>query len=264
MVGRLDLNFSVSFDGVIWNMAALPSKKLLILEIRREQRRQVTFSAWNYAENSFLWQDQPLGDAWWSGLVGAEQQVLLVQQFDATGRPDNRLLSAFHVETHQLLWKKENFAWQALTPDALTGYAGTDGDPVLERLDLMTGQTVGENPLPNTPTNVLTEVHKPSQYRQGTPYFETVCTFLIQHCNVHPVEAIEYLEHNNLVFISYYTKQSDGLAGYLLVIDTDGHNLLLEKTGEQLKGLGVDTFFILSGCLFFVRNKHELLSYQIL
>jgi peptidoglycan/LPS O-acetylase OafA/YrhL len=50
----------------------------------------------------------------------------------------------------------------------------------------------------------------------------------------------------------------------LLVVDESGNMLLQEKLDEQLKGLGVDTFFVLSGCLFFVRNKRHLLSYKIL
>jgi len=40
--------------------------------------------------------------------------------------------------------------------------------------------------------------------------------------------------------------------------------LLKEKLDEHLKGIGLDTFFVLSGYVFFVKNKVELVCYKIL
>ena len=51
------------------------------------------------------------------------------------------------------------------------------------------------------------------------------------------------------------------MANYLLVLDKDGEVLLEVKLGEKLPGLGTDTFFMLSGCLFLIKNKKELVAY---
>jgi hypothetical protein len=76
------------------------------------------------------------------------------------------------------------------------------------------------------------------------------------------VGGIEYREWDGLVFISYYV-QEQGLANYLMVVREDGKLVLSEKLDDSLKGLGADTFFILQGCLFYIRNKRELISYQL-
>ena len=88
-------------------------------------------------------------------------------------------------------------------------------------------------------------------------------TFLGQKLNLTPVVALEYLELDTFIFVSYYVAEGD-LVNYLLVLSADGKVLLHEKLDEHLKGIGLDTFFILSGCVIFVRNKRELVSYSLI
>ena len=80
--------------------------------------------------------------------------------------------------------------------------------------------------------------------------------------NINPVGSIEYLEFNSLIFISYHV-QSETLANYLVVLNENGTEEFKTELGDHLKGIGFETFFILSGCLFFVRNKGELVSFRI-
>ena len=63
--------------------------------------------------------------------------------------------------------------------------------------------------------------------------------------------------------MSVFLKDQE-LANYLYAFDAGGKLLLEEKLGENLKGVGLDTFFIFSRDLIFVKNKNELKSYKIL
>ena len=76
------------------------------------------------------------------------------------------------------------------------------------------------------------------------------------------VAAIEYLEYEDLIIVSVFVTET-GLANYLYGLNASGEILLKEKLGEDLKGVGLDTFFIFSGHLIFVKNKNELTSYKI-
>jgi hypothetical protein len=58
--------------------------------------------------------------------------------------------------------------------------------------------------------------------------------------------------------------QEVGLANYLIVLTADGDVVMNEKAGENLKGIGIDTFFLLEGSLFFVKNKCELVRYKLI
>ena len=104
---------------------------------------------------------------------------------------------------------------------------------------------------------------RPNQFFEGHSYFETVKTFFNQKFNLLPITALEYLEYDSLIFVSCYLQEND-LTNYLFIISADGNLLLKEKLDEHLKGIGLDTFFVLSGYVFFVKNKVELVCYKIL
>ena len=261
LVSRLDLNFSVSFKGNIWNIVALPAKKLLLFEERDEYKRQVRFSAWQYEQKQFLWNDMTFDESWWVGLLAANGPAMLVQEYDDSGKPGHKKLWAIDIETQKIMWSREYFSVTALQERVITGFSGSD-DPEVVFLDLLTGKQIEA---PQNKAVASEELPlRPLQYLEGTPYFGTVYDFLMKQSGVKATGAFEYLEYNKMIFISYNIQEANGLANYLLVVDEEGNTRLLEKLDEALKGLGVDTFFILSGCLFFVRNKRELLSYQII
>jgi hypothetical protein len=80
---------------------------------------------------------------------------------------------------------------------------------------------------------------------------------------VEPVAAMDYLELGPWIVISLYLAAA-GSAEHLIVMEQEGTVVLREKAGEGLKGIGMDTFFILEGSLFFVKNKKELVCYKLL
>ena len=79
---------------------------------------------------------------------------------------------------------------------------------------------------------------------------------------IFPVACIEYLEIKDLIIVSVFLKD-EGLANYLYAFDANGEVLIHEKLGEVLKGVALDTFFLYSGHLIYVKNKNELISYKI-
>ncbi|HET9053829.1 MAG TPA: DUF4905 domain-containing protein, partial [Cyclobacteriaceae bacterium] len=97
---------------------------------------------------------------------------------------------------------------------------------------------------------------------EGTPHFETVKKFVSQ-TDYRITKGVEYLEFSGWIIMSVYVEESAKLANYLLVFRETGGLALTVKLGEKLAGLGADTFFILSGCLFLVQNKTDLVAYRL-
>jgi len=106
-------------------------------------------------------------------------------------------------------------------------------------------------------------VIRPFQYEEGTAHFDTVKDFLNTRLEILPVATIEYLEFEELIIMSVFINEQ-GLANYLYGLNAGGEVLITEKLGENLKGVALDTFFVFSGHLIFVKNKNELTSYKIL
>jgi hypothetical protein len=255
LTDRLRFNFSHRFPGVIWNTLTLPDRNVLLLEIRDHDRKSVSFSAIQYRQNEFLWREFTLEEPWWVNLAGASDDIVLFNTYTETANPDRKAILAYDLD-RKLRWWRNDFSLTFVGRDCIRGFVSRLGLREIT-LDLHTGQEIAsvENAPLDTSMLIL-----PEQYPAGTPYFETVKTFLARKLNLLPVLSLEYVEHDSRILVSYYVMEN-GLANYLLVMQKDGVVLMHEKLGEQLKGIGLETFFILSGCLIFVKNRMELVSY---
>jgi len=241
-------------------MLVTPQSHLLFFEVRREDKHEVRFSAFDYSRNEFLWRDILFQETWWIGLTAATPNVLLLQQYLNMENPDDKCLIAFHVHQKKIIWQHDHFSFDFLDNDKIQGNFMKDGTNQAI-LSVDSGEILEKlRPLKIALEN-LTSI-KPFQYVEGHPHFEMVKSFLTRKMSVIPVACVEYLEYNSLVFVSYYV-QEDSLVNYLLVMTENGDEVLREKLDGQLKGLGLETFFILSGCLFFVRNKCMVVSFRI-
>lgn len=256
------MNFSFSFAGSIWNTVAVPEKDQIIVEIRDDSKRQVTFSALDYKSRTLVWENLKMSERWWVNVLAAEGNVLLLQQFHGNENPDKKTLVAIDMTSHAELWRKDQFSFQSLQKGMVNGtWANPEAKPMV--LDATTGDEIKEEKIIVEEENEIYQAIRPFQYLENTPYFNTVREFVAERFERTIVGAAEYMEEDGFIFISYNTKNEEGLANYLLVVATDGEVALHEKLGERLKGLGADTFFLLAGCLFYIRNKNELLSYTL-
>lgn len=260
MKGSLELKFSHSFSGTVWNTLVLPEEKVLILEIRDHEKRQVTFSALRYTDNIMLWRAVKLEEPWWVGLAAASQNIIIFTIYLDTANPDKKGILAYGLTDQKLLWWNNDFSLTSTVGNTVIGISSKYGVKEVT-LDLKTGLEIKE--MPQSPAELEPSILKPVQYTEGTPHFETLKTFLGRKLNLTPLVALEYLELDAFIFVSYYVAEGE-LVNYLLVMSSDGKVLLHEKLDEHLKGIGLDTFFILSGCVIFVRNKRELVSYSLI
>jgi hypothetical protein len=241
-------------------MVAAPESDLLFIEVRDGINFQVEFSALNVIANEFLWKDWRMKESWWIGLVDANKHTLLLQSFINKGNPDHKNLIACDILEQRVRWEVNEFSFFDWDEKVIRGYR-TKEDVIPAQINIEKGILVdGWENMADKPLN---RPVKPVQYLEGTSHFETVKKFVRQHIMKEISMGVEYLEWNNLIVMSVYVQENEGLANYLLVFTLEGEIELSEKLGEKLQGLGVDTFFILSGCLFFVKNRSELVAYNV-
>lgn len=107
------------------------------------------------------------------------------------------------------------------------------------------------------------EVQQPFQYVAGEPEFKTVKDFLKTRLNIIPLLGAEYLEAIHFIFISYYFGNPGAFTNALACFTKAGELLWNEEIGTNLKGIGINTFFIAYDFLFFVKNKSELVTFRI-
>jgi hypothetical protein len=252
--------FSWQFSGAIWNTIVVPNRDVLIVETRDDKNFKTKFSALDFKNNKFMWKDLELKESWWIGLTAANENILLFHTFVDRGNPDKKNLIAFDIFNQKVCWEIESFSFFDWNDTEIFGY--TTKDEIKKTVAEVKSGVLTEANWEANPKVEPVERNSPQFYLEGSPHFEPVKKFMELKANVHLKGGVEYLEYQDWIIISAYLDES-GLANYLYVFDKTGQIVLLEKLGEKLQGLGVDTFFILAGCLFLVKNKSELVAFRV-
>lgn len=258
MPSSIEFNFSHVFEGIVWNTIASSENGILFLEVRNNEQKRVTFSALDIKTGEFLWRDVLFDEPWWISLSASSGEFLIFTIYLETNNPDKKGVFAYHIDKRKIVWWNNDFSITSLADGQVFGVTSKYGTRSIV-LDLASGREIGAGE--NT-VKMNDAVIRPHQYLDDNEYFATVKTFLSRKFNFTPVIALEYMEHDSIIFISFYIQDAE-LANYLLIVSADGEELMKEKLDEHLKGIGMDTFFVLSGCVFFVKNKVELFSYKI-
>jgi hypothetical protein len=239
---------------------SVSKKDILIIETRDDQNFQVQFSALDFKRNEFIWSGLKLKESWWIGMTAANEKTLLFHTFINKGNPDHKNLIAYDIFDQKIRWEVEEFSFFDWNTSEIQGY-NTKDDLTQATINIESG-IVTEKPWENKPLVEQEGLIRPVLYAEGVAHFETIKKFIQQKVQLTTSKAVEYLEYEEWIITSFYVEEA-GLANYLFVFDKNGAVLLKEKLGESLQGLGVDTFFMLSGCLFLVKNKSELVVYSV-
>jgi hypothetical protein len=256
----LPLKFSHQFEGLIWTTIASPDGKFLLVEVRNADRKEVSFSVLRLSDNTFLWRDRKLEEPWWINATAICSGFLLFTIYLDTNNPDKKGVLLYRLDDLSLVWWNNDFSVSEVGASFVSGFSSKTGIKPLT-LDISSGKEIPPMPKYDEPDHHIT---RPVQYVDGMDYFATVKKYLADRLNLFCVSALEYLQASDKIVMSYYVEEQGGLANYLLVLDSAGDVLMKTKMDERLKGIGLDTFFILDGLLIFVKNKVELVSYKIL
>ncbi len=204
-------------------MLPCPGNDWLVIEQRDEVRRQVSFSVFDFGNNQFLWRDVVLDEKWWLNLAGIVKDQIVLKVFENTDNPDKTSYIFLEVSNGKIAERSHQQPEWAHTNDAL----------------------------------------HPFQYLDGEADFETVKNFIGSERKLVPRLGVEYIEYEDYIVISYYVGDPSSLVNWLAVFNFEGECLYEEEIGTNLKGIGINTFFITSGSLFFVKNKTELVTFRI-
>jgi hypothetical protein len=261
--------FSKLFSSVIWKIIADSDTGTVYVETRDGDKRKALFHAFDLQAKKMLWADVSILDAWWSSLKIANKGNLLVVKFNDPDMPEQRGFAVIDGKTSKLLWGSDDAQVMQAEPDGIIVAEGKEEDSSYLKLDWAAGKTLGAvsvkemfsgfNKKAQTPSFVLYPFH----FEEENSFFSKIKEYIEIITGHKAVRMIEYLEKGDKVLISYYIYEEEKLTNFILVADEKGALLVHEKLNAGLKGIGMDTFFVLKDQLIVVKNNNELQSYVI-
>jgi Domain of unknown function (DUF4905) len=214
---------SVILSAPVWNILPFPGAPVIVIEQRDDARRVVSFSAFDFENQGFLWRDVAIKEKWWANLAGVTRDRVVLKIFENTENPDKTSFLCLSAE-----------------------------DGSVTESDLQQNEWLHTN-----------DTLQPFQYLDGETDFETVKNFLKINTEPSPMLGAEYLEYAGYIIISFYSGNLAAFVNRLAIFSSLGECLYVEEIGTNLKGIGINTFFIASGYLFFVKNRTELVTFRI-
>ena len=102
----------------------------------------------------------------------------------------------------------------------------------------------------------------PAVYYPGTEAFEKVRQFMARR-QIEVVEAVEYLETEGYIVMTYYLKKNKQLSRHVYVMDSEGKLWMDHQLDEKMEGVVFQSFFTYENLLIFVENRNKLHVYQL-
>jgi len=220
------LNFSHSFSNNIWKIHAFEGVSYLVLEIRNQDGLQVSFAVIDLKESKIFLDNIVLEESWWISVADLTDKQVVFYTFDADKNPEVKEYLGYDINDKEVLWKSKNL------PES-------------------------------TSHDKNNSLEIPFYYQPGTDYFKTVEAFIQGYFKESVVKAVNYLERDNEVLISYFSEAKGKLVNKLLVMDKEGDVLLTENLGVFDNGISDNTFFIINNTLIFVKGVTDFFMYDL-
>lgn len=253
------------FEGAVWNMVADPEARCLILEIRNEDKHQVSFALVDLENDGLIWKDVTFEEPWWIGATATNGKTLVLHVYQDSQSPQQKKYFAVDITSQRQIWQSDNVQVMGIAGENIIGYQLVNGSREYKFISMKdkTEKSLMKEEVDSLLAGENKNLHFPFQYTEKQPYFETVKQFIIQYTNTKPVLGCEYAEYQNLILISYYIHERSALANYLLVIDKEGQLYLQDMLDKNLNQIGLGTFFIANDKLVLIKEKNQLITYAL-
>ncbi len=242
-----------TFAGKIWNTAFY--QDTMVLEVRDESKREVSFSALNLKSGEVLWRDFRPEKSWWLGLVGVFGNHLILHKYSTQQKPEPLGVILINIETCSVEKRIEDWIFFNCDGNILNLYQLDESNlPVYQSIE------IGTKPL----KSVISAENQyfVRHYPESSPHFPTIFKFLYHLINIEAQNGVDYLEVNDKIIFSYYIYRGNQFQNYLLVTNQNKKILLHDFIAES-EGIGIDTFSIKSDILLYVKNQNQLIGYEI-
>ncbi|MET3127429.1 hypothetical protein ABID42_002544 [Arcicella rosea] len=242
-----------TFAGKIWNTVFYEDK--MVLEVRDESSRQVSFSALNLKTGEVLWKDYHPEKSWWLGLVGIFGNHLVLHKYSDQQKPEPLGVILINITTCEIEQRIEDWIFFSCDGNILVLYQLDESNlPIYQSLEI--GLKPFQSFIPEQ------NQHFVRHYPDSSPHFPTIFKFLYHLINIEAQNGVDYLEVNDKIVISYYIYRGKQFQNYLLVTNKEKKILLHDFIAES-EGIGIDTFSMKSDTLLYVKNQNQLIGYEI-
>lgn len=248
------LIISQNFSSPVWRMEIDQQTATILLEIRNEADKHVSFASVDLHSGKVNFKDLTTPERWLTGIEAAFNGVLLLHNYQSANGPVHKAITAVDVHTGEVLWSNYSLAFDHLSINGPIVYNTQLLPKRLYLADVKTGAMVRPyNPVIDT--GAVTDVTVPDMADE--------MQLVALNLSVQPFSNIvQYLNHNNYRIVSLHTLNNNSLKQHLYIFDDTGH-VYEYLLNEGIQKLQPEAFVLHKNWLIYLKNKTDLMVLSI-
>jgi hypothetical protein len=237
-----------NFHNTIWRMEIDDHSDIMVLELRNEQEKQVSFASLNLRSGEQHFTDYKTEERWLTGVEGVYGNVALLHYYKHETGPEHKGVIAIDAVTSAALWSNYSMAFDHLSINGPVAYNTNLSPKKLLLADIKTGEVLrsyesADKPLPNN--IVIPTLTAASQFVPGMlpdePYGNIV----------------HYLNHNNYRIVSLHTFKNNVLQQHLFILD-GSEVVYRDLLNSDIQKLQPEAFVLHKNVLVYIKNRTEI------
>lgn len=249
-----------TFSGIIRSIKVSEDQQLLCIENIEEERSIPYYNIVDLGETKLVESKCVVKQSKTLVLKTIVDDFIVLIEYSNGQNPDQADIIVYDYKNKRIKWEKENFKIIDIEGKLVKSpHQYFEGR--YSYWDIESGSIVESTENENLKTNK--NQHFPLCYPETNEHFSWFAKVISEQTEHIPRIICEYLELNNKMIISYYYKEKEAMNNSLIVLDNKGQKIESIKLGENLKGIGKDTFFAMENRLIFISHKNILNIYEV-
>jgi len=261
-------------ENQVWRIL-ISDADYLIIENRNSEKKQVYFNCFNLVNRKEIFSGLQLAETYWIGIEKVLSKTILFHGFAKPDMPAHKGIIAFNIDTQKIIWENPNynflFFWENKIYCFIQKFEGREYFTV----DSLTGNFIEDL---NLSDNEINELRKRASSNDDYssyifPQFlnsASTTAEIKNHINRFTegqkiMGEVEFAFTKDLLVFNYHSEVSkNNLVNNLFCYNISKEKILLnEIINRNVFYPAPDSFFIYKNLLIFVKDKTEVMVYEL-
>ncbi|MCX6169291.1 MAG: DUF4905 domain-containing protein [Ignavibacteriales bacterium] len=267
-------HFSYKSPRQIWRILISDSDKL-ILETRDTNTKEVYLHCYDLESGRIIFSDLQLEEKFWLGIEAVYKDIILFHKFPKPDLPGHKQIIAFDIASQKILWTNSDLSFLFVEDNLVYGFQQGFEERYFFSLDYLNGELIKD--FGNDYKTINDLRRKAEDEKDWSNYIypkiinkdeddpRILGAINTQTKNLAIEGEVEYNFRSDLLFFNFHSKVFEGsyINKFLAMNLNDEQIILNEVLNANASALFTDSFFVYKNFLFLLREKNEVLVFEI-
>lgn len=271
---KLKKKFKFSDSNQIWRIKITDTDKLFV-ETRDTEKMKAYFHSYDLFSGKKIFSEHQMSENFWLGIEAIKDDIVFFHRYAKPDMPGHRGIIAFDINTQEVLWENETYAFLFLKDDLIYVYQERFESRGFYTLNINSGEVVEELGNNSDEINILRDDAERSvdysSYVFPEKYFgaideEDVDLIISSEIkNIEITGEVEFINSNALLLFNYHQagKERDFINKFKAFDLSKKKEILSDILNKSANAFAPDSFFIYKNIIVLLKEKKEIIILEI-